>query len=94
MMKVERSYSWILATVIFFAMAEAFAASRSVTVLGQVRMPGTVELNEGDDLLMVVKRAGGLARFADFHRVTVRQKQPESAVRALVVDLERLEQEP
>ncbi len=89
-MKVVRSFG-LLALVSLLFVGDGFAASRTVTVLGQVRKPGIVELNEGDGLLTAVRRAGGLGRMADFHRVTVRQNRPDSAIRSLVVDLERLE---
>jgi protein involved in polysaccharide export with SLBB domain len=54
------------------------AARQQAAVYGQVRQPGSVELKEGDRLLDVISRAGGLLTNADKEKSTLmRQGQPQ-----------------
>jgi polysaccharide export outer membrane protein len=54
------------------------AARQQAAVYGQVRQPGAIELKEGDRLLDVIGRAGGLLANADKEKATLmRQGQPQ-----------------
>jgi protein involved in polysaccharide export with SLBB domain len=63
------------------------AARQHAAVYGQVRQPGAVDLKEGDRLLDVISRAGGLLANADKEKATLmRQGQPQ----AMLLDLDAI----
>lgn len=64
--------------------------SKRVTVLGQVRKPGSFPLTTGMTLVQAISDAGGLSAIANGARINLTRKGRESAATTVVLDFDSI----